>query len=98
MPYFADFGTFQCLILQISELFISLFYRVLIRNSQDFQYKIPKIFNYNGSFLLHFIHHNARGIASGSPVVATSSGLAIKSRESEAAMPYFAFFGFLLRR
>ena len=33
------------------------------------------------------------GIASGSPVVAASSGLAIKSRESEAAMPYFTDFG-----
>ena len=28
MPYFTIFGTFQCLILQISELFISLFCRV----------------------------------------------------------------------
>ena len=75
MPYFADFGTFQCLILQISELFNALFYR--FRN-----FPMPYF----------------TGIASGSPVVAASSGLAIQSRESEAAMPYFAFFGFLLSR
>ena len=99
MPYFADFGTFQCLILQISELSNALFYRhrerlASGRCKQRSGNPEPRERSGNALFynFRNFSMPYFTGIASGSPVIAASSGLAIQSRESEAAMPYFADF------
>ena len=82
--FFASFYTPQCLILQILELFNALFYKLWnfsFPYFAGFRYEIPKIFNVKfprfsiltAVFLLHFVRHNARGIASGSPVVAAAA-------------------------